>query len=63
MKTAYCFSCQQVRKVKNPKQVRIDNRPAVEGVCPVCGEKIFRIARPKSDRARGGVDIMGQPSA
>jgi len=47
MKTAYCFNCQQVREVKNPKQVRMNNRPAVEGTCPVCGEKMFRIARPK----------------
>lgn len=55
MKTAYCFNCQQVRMVKNPKQIRIKNRPAVEGTCPVCGGEIFRIARPNSNSDRSRV--------
>lgn len=55
MKTAYCFNCQQVRMVKNPKQIRINNRPAVEGTCPVCGEEIFRIASTHSNSDRSGV--------
>ena len=64
MKTAYCFSCQQVRKVMNPKQVKINNRPAVEGTCPVCGKKIFRIARPESARATGDdIDVLSRPHA
>jgi len=48
MRTAYCFNCQMARKVKNPKKLRMNNRPAVEGFCPVCGEKMFRIARPRA---------------
>jgi hypothetical protein len=41
---AFCFKCRQKREIKNPKKVTLKNgRPATQGVCPVCGTKVFRI--------------------
>jgi len=45
-KEAYCFKCRAKREIKNPKQVVLKNRkPAVQGTCPVCGTKVFRIGK------------------
>jgi len=42
----YCFKCKAKREIKNPKKVTLKNgRPAVEGVCPVDGTKMFRIGK------------------
>jgi len=44
MPTAYCFKCRQKREIKDPKQVTLKNgRSALQGTCPVCGTKLFRI--------------------
>lgn len=41
---AYCVKCRQKREIANPRQVTMANgRPAVQGTCPVCGTKLFRI--------------------
>lgn len=41
---AYCFRCRTKRTIKHPQYVTLKNgRPAVRGVCPDCGNKIFRI--------------------
>ncbi|MBA7480475.1 hypothetical protein ES703_34990 [subsurface metagenome] len=46
MTTAYCFKCQQKREIKDPKRVTKKNgRPTTQGVCPVCGTKVFRIGK------------------
>ena len=46
MATAYCVKCRKKVEIKNPKQVTLkNNRPAVQGVCPVCGTKVFRIGK------------------
>lgn len=43
---AYCVKCRRKREMSNPKNVTLKNkRPAVQGVCPVCGTKMFRIGR------------------
>ncbi len=43
---AYCFKCRTKRNIKNPQKVTLKNgRPATQGVCPVCGTKIFRIGK------------------
>jgi len=43
---AYCMKCRAKREIKNPKAVTLKNkRPATQGVCPVCGTKIFRIGK------------------
>jgi RNase P subunit RPR2 len=46
MVEAFCVKCKAKREIKNPKQVTLKNgRPAVQGTCPVCGTKIFRIGK------------------
>jgi len=44
--TAYCVKCRKKVEMRNPKQVTLkNNRVAVQGVCPVCGTKVFRIGK------------------
>ncbi|MFW6150168.1 MAG: DUF5679 domain-containing protein [Chloroflexota bacterium] len=46
MATAYCMKCRRKVDIRNARQVTLKNgRPATEGVCPVCGTKVFRIGR------------------
>jgi hypothetical protein len=46
MATAYCMKCRKKREIINPRRVMLKNRrPATQGVCPVCGAKIFRIGK------------------
>jgi hypothetical protein len=46
MAQAYCMKCRTKREIKNPKAVVLKNkRPATQGVCPVCGTKLFRIGK------------------
>ncbi len=46
---AYCVKCREKREIKDEKEVTMKNgRPAVEGVCPVCGTKLFRMVGKKS---------------
>lgn len=41
---AYCVKCKASREVSNPKQVILRNaKPAVQGTCPVCSTKMFKI--------------------
>jgi len=41
---AYCFKCRTKREIQNAKAVTLKNdRPATEGVCPLCGTKVFRM--------------------
>ena len=43
---AYCVKCRAKREMKNAKAVTMKNkRPATQGVCPVCGTKMFRIGK------------------
>jgi hypothetical protein len=38
------MKCRKQQEIKNPKPVTMKNgKPATQGVCPVCGTKIFRI--------------------
>ncbi|MGD0794875.1 MAG: DUF5679 domain-containing protein [Dehalococcoidales bacterium] len=42
----YCMKYRAKREIKNPQAVTLKNkRPATQGVCPVCGTKIFRIGK------------------
>ncbi|MCD6599437.1 MAG: hypothetical protein J7L19_02540 [Dehalococcoidia bacterium] len=46
MATAYCMKCKKKVEIRNPRQVTLKNgRPATQGVCPVCGTKVFRIGK------------------
>lgn len=43
---AYCVKCRARREIKDSKEVTLKNaRPATQGVCPVCGTKMFRIGK------------------
>ena len=42
--TGYCVKCKATREIKDAQQITMKNgRPATQGVCPVCGTKIFKI--------------------
>ncbi len=46
MAEAYCFKCRAKKEIKNPEKVTLKNgRPAIRGVCPTCGTKVFRIGK------------------
>ena len=46
MADAYCFKCRTKREIRNATQVTLKNgRPATQGVCPVCGTKVYRIGK------------------
>jgi Zn finger protein HypA/HybF involved in hydrogenase expression len=41
---AYCLKCRTKREMRDEKRVTLKNgRPAVEGKCPVCGTRMFKI--------------------
>ena len=43
---AYRVKCRAKREMKDAKAITMKNgRPATQGVCPVCGTKIFRIGK------------------
>jgi DNA-directed RNA polymerase subunit RPC12/RpoP len=46
MATAYCMKCRKKVEIKNAKQITLKNgRPAMQGVCPTCSTKVFRIGK------------------
>jgi DNA-directed RNA polymerase subunit RPC12/RpoP len=46
MVQAYCVKCRKKVEMKNPKQIKMKNgRDAVQGICPNCGIKVFRIGK------------------
>ncbi len=46
MATAYCMKCRKKVEIRNPRQITLKNgRPAVQGNCPVCNTKVFRIGK------------------
>jgi hypothetical protein len=41
---AYCVKCKAKREIKDAVQIEMKNgRPAVQGKCPECGTKMFKI--------------------
>jgi DNA-directed RNA polymerase specialized sigma subunit len=43
---AYCMRCRAEREMKNARSIVMKNRrPATQGICPVCGTKMFRIGK------------------
>ena len=43
---AYCVKCRAKREMKDTKSIIMKNgKPATQGVCPVCGTKMFRIGK------------------
>jgi len=46
MATAYCMKCRKKVDIKDAKQITLKNgRPAMQGSCPTCGTKVFRIGK------------------
>lgn len=49
---AYCVKCREKRDIKDPKPVTMKNgRHAIEGTCPECGTKLFRMISDKAAKA------------
>ena len=45
---AYCFMCRSKQEMQNPQHITLDNgRPVIQGICPVCGRKMFRTGKSK----------------
>ena len=43
---AYCMKCRAKREMRDAKSITMKNgKPATQGVCPVCGTKMFRIGK------------------
>ena len=41
---AYCVKCKAKRTMNSEHKITMKNgKPATEGVCPVCGTKMFKI--------------------
>jgi hypothetical protein len=41
---AYCVKCKGKKEIAKPQDVTMKNgRGAIQGVCPDCGTKLFRI--------------------
>jgi len=44
MAEAYCVKCKAKKEMAKPEEVQMKNgRLALQGVCPDCGTKLFRI--------------------
>ncbi len=42
----YCMKCRTKREMKDTRAIIMKNgRPATQGVCPVCGTKMFKIGK------------------
>ncbi len=43
---AYCLKCRAKREMNNARAITMKNgKPAIQGICPVCGTKMFRIGK------------------
>jgi predicted GH43/DUF377 family glycosyl hydrolase len=43
---AYCVKCRAKREMKKPTAITLKNgRPAIQGICPRCGTRMFRIVK------------------
>ena len=48
--TAYCMKCKSKVEMKDPKAITHPNgRAAIQGVCPKCGGKVFRMGKMTKD--------------
>ena len=42
----YCMKCRTKREMKDAKGITmINGRPATQGICSVCGTKMFKIGK------------------
>ncbi len=60
---AYCMKCKAERTIQNVQIVTTKNgRPAANGVCPVCGTKMFKFL-PSSYKAMAAPMAEAAPEA
>lgn len=46
----YCLKCREKREIQDPQEVTLKNgRPAIQGLCTVCGTKITVIGGKKAE--------------
>ena len=51
MPEGYCVKERKKVEIKDPQQITMKNgRPAIQGTCPDCGTKIFKIGKLESPR-------------
>ncbi len=51
--TGYCMKCKAQREIKDARQITMKNgRPATEGICAVCGTRMFKIGAAQVGRGR-----------
>jgi len=44
MVEAYCVKCNAKKNIKKPENITTKNgKPAIVGVCPTCGTKLYRM--------------------
>jgi hypothetical protein len=49
MAEGYCVKERKKVEIKDPQQITMKNgRPAIQGTCPDCGTKIFKIGKMES---------------
>jgi ribosomal protein S27E len=54
---AYCVKCHDKREMMNARAITMKNgKPAIQGICPVCGTRMFRIG----GKARVVPEFMGR---
>jgi RNase P subunit RPR2 len=47
---AYCVKCKSKKEMSNAQEVTMKNgRSAIQGSCPTCGTKLFRILGKKKE--------------
>jgi hypothetical protein len=52
---AYCVRCRKTRQIQNPRQVVLSNNSyALQGICPDCSTRVFKIGAKIYGRIRGG---------
>ena len=50
-RNGFCFRCKQEREISQAREVTMKNgAPATEGVCPVCGVRLFLMGPPMAQR-------------
>ena len=61
---AYCVKCREKRDIKDPEEVTMKNgRPAMQGTCPVCGTKLFRMLSGSTSAGDGAKDAASSKQA
>ena len=54
MVNIYCFKCRGKRDINGTQAVTMKNgRPAIQGECPDCHTKVFRIGEVKAGESLG----------